>query len=62
MLISIAVKSARWPLLVRESRIDVSFQRLLGKYMVGSFFSTALPISVGGDAVRAEDAGLFSRE
>lgn len=52
MLISIAVKSARWLLLVHESGMDVSFRRLLGTYLVGSFFSTALPTDVGSDAVR----------
>ncbi len=55
MLISTVVKAVRWGLLVRQSRMDVTFRRLLGTYLVGSFFSTVLPTSVGGDAVRAVD-------
>lgn len=54
-LISTVVKAVRWGLLVRQSRMDVSFRRLLGTYLVGAFFSTVLPTSVGGDAVRAVD-------
>ena len=55
MLISMVVKSLRWMLLVRESGMNVTFRRLLGTYLVGAFFSTVLPTSVGGDAVRAVD-------
>jgi uncharacterized protein (TIRG00374 family) len=54
-LTSTVVKAVRWGLLVRQSRMDVSFRRLLGTYFVGAFFSTVLPTSVGGDAVRAVD-------
>ncbi len=55
MLASTVVKSLRWSLLVRQSAMDLSFRRLLGTYLVGAFFSTVLPSSVGGDAVRAVD-------
>ncbi|WP_119068342.1 lysylphosphatidylglycerol synthase transmembrane domain-containing protein [Aggregatilinea lenta] len=55
MLVSTVIKALRWGLLVRQSRMDVPFRRLLGTYLVGSFFSTVLPTSVGGDAVRAVD-------
>lgn len=54
-LISTGVKALRWGLLVRQSHLEMSFRRLLGTYLVGSFFSTVLPTSVGGDAVRAVD-------
>lgn len=54
-LISTAVKAYRWTLLVRLSHLDLSFRRLLGSYLIGAFFSTVLPTSVGGDAVRAVD-------
>lgn len=55
MLISTLVKSLRWSLLVRRSGMEISFRRLAGSYLVGAFFSTVLPTSVGGDAVRAVD-------
>jgi len=56
MLISTVVKAYRWSLLVRMSQMEISFRRLLGTYLVGAFFSTMLPTSFGGDAVRAVDA------
>ncbi|MCZ7539428.1 MAG: flippase-like domain-containing protein [Anaerolineae bacterium] len=55
MLLSTVVKSARWGILVHQSAMNLSFRRLLGTYLVGAFFSTILPTSVGGDAVRAVD-------
>ncbi len=54
-LISTVVKAYRWSLLVRQSRMNVGFGRLLGTYMVGAFFNTILPSNIGGDAVRAVD-------
>ncbi|MBN1200356.1 MAG: flippase-like domain-containing protein [Anaerolineae bacterium] len=53
MLASTGVKAYRWGLLVRQSKMKLSFRRLVGSYLVGAFFSTVLPTSVGGDAVRA---------
>lgn len=61
MLTSTAVKSFRWSLLVRQSGLDVSYRRLVGSYLVGAFFSTVLPTSVGGDAVRAVDTAAKTR-
>jgi uncharacterized membrane protein YbhN (UPF0104 family) len=61
MLCSTVVKSFRWSLLVRQSHMNVSFRRLLGSYLVGAFFSTVLPTSVGGDAVRAVDTAAKTR-
>lgn len=55
-LLSTTVKAYRWGLFVRESGLELPFRRLLGTYFVGAFFSTVLPTSVGGDAVRAVDA------
>ncbi len=55
-MISTVVKAMRWSLLVHQSRMHMSFRYLLGTYLIGAFFSTVLPTSVGGDAVRAVDA------
>ena len=54
-MISMVVKAFRWSLLIRQSRMDIPFSRLLGTYMVGAFFNTILPSNIGGDAVRAVD-------
>lgn len=54
-LISTGVKAIRWGLLVRQSRMNLSVRRLFSSYLVGAFFNTVLPTSVGGDAVRAVD-------
>jgi uncharacterized protein (TIRG00374 family) len=61
MLTSTVVKAFRWSLLVRQSQMNVSYRRLLGSYLVGAFFSTVLPTSVGGDAVRAVDTAAKTR-
>ena len=61
MLASTIVKAFRWSLLVRQSDMQVSYRRLLGSYLVGAFFSTVLPTSVGGDAVRAVDTAAKTR-
>lgn len=60
MLISTCVKAFRWGLLVHQSHLDLTYRRLLGTYLIGSFFSTVLPTSVGGDAVRAVDTAAKS--
>lgn len=55
MLVSTLIKALRWSLLVRLSHMGLTYRRLLGTYLVGAFFSTVLPTSIGGDAVRAVD-------
>lgn len=59
-LISTVVKALRWSLLVRQSRMNIPFKRLLGTYLVGAFFNTILPSNIGGDAVRAVDTAAKS--
>lgn len=59
-MVALVLKAARWSLLVRQSRLQMSFRYLLGTYLVGTFFSTVLPTSFGGDAVRVVDAAQKS--
>jgi uncharacterized protein (TIRG00374 family) len=59
-MISMTVKAFRWSLLTRQSRMNISFGRLFGTYMVGAFFNTILPSNIGGDAVRAVDTAALS--
>ncbi len=40
-------------LLLRTAKVDVTYARVLGVTLVGSFFSVVLPGLVGGDVVRA---------
>lgn len=58
MLASTVVKAYRWSMLVRVSHMHIRFRRLLGTYLVGAFFSTFLPTSFGGDAVRAVETAV----
>jgi len=60
MLASTVIKSFRWSLLVNRSAMNLPFKRLLGTYLVGAFFSSVLPTSFGGDAVRVVDAAAKS--
>ncbi len=59
-LLATVAKALRWSLLVRQSQMKISFRHLLGTYLVGAFFSTVLPTSVGGDAVRAVETASKS--
>lgn len=59
-LLSTSVKAYRWGLFARQSGLELPFRRLLGTYFVGAFFSTVLPTSVGGDAVRAVDTAALT--
>ncbi len=44
--------SSRWRVLLSSYGIDTPHRKLYKLYMIGSFFNTFLPTSVGGDAVR----------
>lgn len=59
-LLSTTIKAYRWGLFARQSGLALPFRRLLGTYFVGAFFSTVLPTSVGGDAVRAVDTAAVT--
>jgi uncharacterized protein (TIRG00374 family) len=59
MLLSTAVKTLRWLVLLRENGVNVSFQRLFGTYLIGSFYSQFLPgSSAGGDAMRMAESSI----
>lgn len=47
------IKTWRWALVLTYSQVQISFQRLFGTYLVGTFFSQFMPgSSMGGDAMR----------
>jgi uncharacterized membrane protein YbhN (UPF0104 family) len=61
-VMNMAVRAQRWKLLLDALDVRLSLTRLTYLYLVGAFFSTFLPTSVGGDVVRAyEVAQLCER-
>ncbi len=52
-------KTLRWWLVLRESQINIGFQRLFGTYLVGIFFGQFMPgASMSGDAIRMMEASI----
>ncbi len=60
IVVSCAVASARWQLLLHHLDIRESLANLTALYFVGQFFSLFLPTSAGGDAVRIYDVARRS--
>lgn len=54
---AIVLSSVKWGLLLRARGHALPLPRLTRHYLVGLFFNNFLPTSVGGDVVRAWDAG-----
>jgi len=59
-LVNTALKSYKWQQLLAADAIELSHASAFASYMVGTFFSVFLPTAIGGDAVRAIDAGRRS--
>lgn len=58
-VVATIVKTIRWWLVLQESQISIGFQRLLGTYLVGIFFSQFMPgSSVSGDAMRMVETSV----
>lgn len=55
--VMVALNSIRWRVLLAAKGIKVGQAKLLYYYLVGNFFSAALPTSVGGDFVRVVGIG-----
>lgn len=56
---STVTKTARWWLLMRQNQVKIGFQRLLGTYLIGTFYSQFLPGSAaGGDAMRMAESSV----
>jgi len=45
----------RWAQLLRAQRVRLPQRRLMGSFLVGSFFNNFLPSKIGGDVVRIAD-------
>lgn len=58
-VVATIVKTLRWWLVLLESQMQIGFQRLLGTYLVGIFFSQFMPgSSVSGDAMRMVETSV----
>jgi glycosyltransferase 2 family protein len=54
-LFGILLEAPRWKVLLLANKVKIPFLYLLSFTLIGFFFSTLLPTSVGGDAYRAFD-------
>ncbi len=60
-LVATFFKTVRWWLVLNQSKVEVSLQRLFGTYLVGTFFTQFMPgSSMGGDAMRMMEMGADS--
>lgn len=60
-LIGVAVRGARWQVLLLALDVRRPLRELVGWYFVGSFFNVILPTGFGGDAVRAAELAQDTR-
>jgi uncharacterized protein (TIRG00374 family) len=67
LLLSIAMvplldflSSVKWFFLARSCGLSVGLWRLYAYYVIGKFFSLALPSSVGGDVIRVHELGRYT--
>ncbi|MGQ9698583.1 MAG: lysylphosphatidylglycerol synthase transmembrane domain-containing protein, partial [Armatimonadota bacterium] len=54
-LVGYLVSAVRWKILLAALGADVPLGTLVSSYLVGSFFNSFLPTTVGGDVVRIWD-------
>lgn len=57
VLAAVAVSAWKWRVLLSELGTPLAFARVVRAYFIGFFFNNFLPTSVGGDVVRAWEAG-----
>ncbi len=56
------ITSYRWQVLLKAQDIDIPLRFLIGSVFVGQFFNSFLPTTIGGDAMRAYDTALMSKD
>jgi uncharacterized membrane protein YbhN (UPF0104 family) len=54
-ILNVLAATWRWHLLLSAQHVDVPARRLLGSYLVASFFNNFLPSNIGGDVIRITD-------
>jgi len=56
------ITSYRWQVLLKAQGIDIPLRFLIGSVFVGQFFNSFLPTTIGGDAMRAYDTAMMSKD
>jgi uncharacterized protein (TIRG00374 family) len=51
--VGIWLSTVKWQILLNTLSVDVPLRRLLGLYMIGTFFNNFFPTMVGGDVIKA---------
>ncbi len=57
----LAVSTWRWRLLLHAQGVRVGGSRLLGSFLVATFFNNFLPSNIGGDVIRIRDTAPAAR-
>jgi glycosyltransferase 2 family protein len=57
----LAVSTWRWSLLLQAQGVVVRSSRLLGSFLVATFFNNFLPSNIGGDVIRIRDTAPAAR-
>lgn len=57
---TVVLFALRWQILLRESRIEPGYNRLLAFYLIGYFLNNFLPTSIGGDLSRVYNVARVS--
>ncbi len=57
----LAVSAWRWGLLLHAQGIRIALSRLLGSFLVATFFNNFLPSNIGGDVIRITDTAPAAR-
>lgn len=61
LFVNTAISAFKWQIVLRADGVEAPFRRLMGSYLVGSFFNIFLPSNIGGDAYRIFDVAKLTR-
>lgn len=56
------ISGYRWQILLLAQNINIPLKSLIASLFVGQFFNSFLPTTIGGDAIRAYDTAVESKE
>ena len=56
------ISGYRWQILLLAQKINIPLKTLIASLFVGQFFNSFLPTTIGGDAIRAYDTAVESKE
>lgn len=56
------ISGYRWQILLLAQNINIPLKTLIASLFVGQFFNSFLPTTIGGDAIRAYDTAVESKE